>query len=249
MDPMTTAALIKTGGTIISGLLGGKKKRGPSPTDMIGYQSMADHQAFDDKMTLAAKYKIHPLTMLGVNTSGTFTAPVYEDRSDNMGQNIASAITKGASDYFTGKAAQEMEDLSLERARLENELLRTQITSVGRSPSTTVGATQAAIPQGDNSRVNVVPDEQIASDTKNPEVTAGKHPAYMTVQVAPDRYVRLPWSDEGWAEGLEGLPAPYAYGKMGEIFYKTHDSKTPGYWLAKKLKKIGKYPSKKWKGK
>jgi len=145
---MTTAALIKTGGTIISGLLGGKQKRGPSPTDMIGYQSMADHQAFDDKMTLANKYKIHPLTMLGVNTSGTFTAPVYESRSDNMGQNIASAITKGASDYFTGKAAQEMEDLSLERARLENELLRTQITSVGRSPSTTVGATQAAIPQG-----------------------------------------------------------------------------------------------------
>lgn len=126
MEPLTKAALINVGGSLIGGLLGGRKKLSYKDNWNAFRDSQEMQQiAFKNKMDLAKQYKINPLTMLGAQLPQV-TAPVYDSRS-NMGQNIASSLAKGASSYFTGKAQEELNKLALERAKLENELLRTQI--------------------------------------------------------------------------------------------------------------------------
>lgn len=132
LDPVTSAALIKTGGSLVSGLLGrsGKTSWKDKWATFQNDQEMQE-KALAQKFRLAKQYKIHPLTMLGANTP-QISSPVYQSKSDNMGQNAVRALTQGASSYFTGKANQEIENLQLERARLENDLLRSQITSINR---------------------------------------------------------------------------------------------------------------------
>lgn len=142
MDPLVTSALISTGGSLVSGLFGGDKKQKIDYEGAQRAQDTAQRNDFAIKMDLASKYNIHPLAMLGTS-SPSISAPVYESKSNNMGQNVASALAKGASDYYTGRANREVEALALERARLENDLLRSQITSINRSPSTTTSAPQA----------------------------------------------------------------------------------------------------------
>lgn len=128
MDPLVASTLISTGGKLVGGLFG--KKKGPSPEELARQERRNVSKMMDLKMQLAERHKIHPLTMLGAGLPQV-TSPVYtENSSDNMGQNIVEAVSSGASQYFSGKAQEEMNKLALERAGLENELLRSQITSI-----------------------------------------------------------------------------------------------------------------------
>jgi len=132
-DPVVTSALIKTGGSLIGSFFGGDDGPGFQTQLNDSLQSARKHRNryYGDIMYNAKKYKIHPLAMLGTNPPAA-SGPVYSGggSNSNMGQNITQALAKGASEVITGKANKEMNDLVLERAELENELLRSQITSI-----------------------------------------------------------------------------------------------------------------------
>jgi hypothetical protein len=70
---------------------------------------------------------LHPLTVIGMNPGAGISASYSGDPS-SMGQNIGRAAAAGINGYHEAK----LEKLALERAQLENDLLRSQITNVNR---------------------------------------------------------------------------------------------------------------------
>ncbi len=76
------------------------------------------------------KSGIHPLAGIGVplTTGGVSTHSGGEE--NNMGQNLARA----AASAIQGRADKQLEELTIERAKLENDLLRSQLTTVTRQP-------------------------------------------------------------------------------------------------------------------
>lgn len=83
---MSWGTAISAGLNLAGGLLGSK---GPSVGDLITGQKQADRRSFKTKMQLAKQYGIHPLTMLGVNTTAPTAHSVSSEPS--LGQNLAMA--------------------------------------------------------------------------------------------------------------------------------------------------------------
>lgn len=143
MDPLITSALVQTGGSLLSGLLGGKKKRGPSFQDQLAMNGMMIDNTMGSTMAAAEKHGVHPLYALGapLSPSINFTAG-GDDREPrmnrmagaaaDMGQNIGRAIyARGTPEEraFAKITAQQ----ALERGHLENELLKSQIAQIRTS--------------------------------------------------------------------------------------------------------------------
>ena len=87
-----------------------------------------------DTMLAAAEHKMHPLALLGMQTHSF--APVHIGSSDWQGamSNAGQAIGQAASHYSPSAVTQRKQDqamagLAMERAHLENQLLRTRIAS------------------------------------------------------------------------------------------------------------------------
>lgn len=106
------------------------------------------------------KAGIHPLAGIGLNpASGVqdyYRGGADEKSISDMGQNLSRAI--GAT--VPGAHEKQMQELAVERAQLENEMLKTQITNVG---------SQA----GDPPRVETLDDQNIASMHNDRGLTAG----------------------------------------------------------------------------
>ena len=190
---------------------------------------------------------IHPLAGItgGVNLGSGGTTSTIQDTS-NVGQNISRAAKSVQS--AAGRVYQrQMENLSIERAKLENELLRGQITKVhtqqvtpaiGQGNQYTVdgqGNAKAKTPKNalDN-RIDVLADEVISKSGKNPEMTAGLHSFYKKMQLGKDSYINMPSQGE-----LESYGIPYATIKSLELL-----AKIAGVELKKKVK-ITKHKGKK----
>jgi len=77
----------------------------------------------------AIKAGLHPLAALGVNPASGPSGTVVGDNgwAQNMGQNLGRAVEAGLS--TEDKTAVQVAQLGIERARLENELVKTQIAS------------------------------------------------------------------------------------------------------------------------
>jgi hypothetical protein len=118
--------------SIVSGITGlfGKKKKAPSTEDIARSQAHIQGELQKDQwevnMAMAKKHKIHPLVALGIQPNA---APVQQyDIGDIRGQNLERAARAGT----PGRADKEMQALALERAQLENDLLRSQISNVNK---------------------------------------------------------------------------------------------------------------------
>lgn len=85
---------------------------------------------FASTIKAANTYGVHPLVALGISpSSGGFN--LSQDVSSGMGQNIGRAVRSA----FSGsRQEQELADLAVERARLENDLLRSQISNINYQP-------------------------------------------------------------------------------------------------------------------
>lgn len=232
MDPLVTSSLISTGGSLLGGLFGGKKapKFQVQLNDSLTAQRMTANRAWDDVMHNAKKYKIHPLAALGANVQAS--APVFQagggDTSPSMGQNIVNSLASGASQYFMGKANEEMNKLALERAGLENELLRSQITSINNPQTAGSAYSNDQRVLSSSQKVLNLPDENIARKKDETGLTAGSEnppPAgkRFTVGNTPygEVYITLPASGQaddygevyGAIKGLEYLA------KRGYVHY------------------------------
>jgi hypothetical protein len=179
------------------------------------------------------KHKIHPLTLLGAGNV-PISHPVYEQKQ-NMGQNITNAVAQGTSAYFKGKEMDKLNQLTLERAQLENELLRSQITAIS-NPS------NAGTAYSNDQRVLNIADENVHRKHNETGLTAGSEnppPAgkRFTVGNTPygEIYITLPASGQadeygevyGAVKGLEYLA------KRGYVHYSRGS-----YKAMKKLKDL-----------
>lgn len=239
VDPITTAALVKGGATIASSLIpslfGGKKKKPLTAEDQAHIQGELQKDQWHVNMAMSKKYGIHPLAALGISptSSGVIPQSSY-DTGDISGQNLARAA--GAA--IKGFKAGALEKLALERAELQNDLLRaelTQMTNVGSQPG--------------DPQIVVNPDEKIHVSKSDPGLTAAsdkeKNPSpagkRLTVGETPygKVYITLPPSGQadeygelyGAVKGLEYLT------KRGYVHYANGTYKA-GKALRKKIKSI-----------
>lgn len=237
------SAWINAGATVASSLLGsvfsGGQKRGPSMQDQIGIQGDLTWDQLQTRHRFGEKYGIHPLVMMGINPSSGGLVPQNYSTPPSMGQNLGRAMAAGIQGYQQS----QLQKLAVERAKLENELLKTQITNVNKSPGT--APTQVASGIDGQGQYLVNPDENtsrkldergLTAGSKNPppagkRITVGSTPYGDVTMVAPpsgqfDEYGEL----YGSVKGIEYLA------KRGYVHYMRAGSKIIGK-LKKKQKR------------
>lgn len=187
----------------LSSVFGGKKK-GPTMQDQIDGQIQLQRKQFQQTMENADRYGIHRLVALGAMPSGGASFSIGGGDGGNwatdvadMGQGIGRAL-----DAFSGPEQRKAEDIltrqSVERADLENELLRSEI-ALKRSQ---IGP---AVPFG---AVNFSPDE-VTMGAKGFE--AGIPQANQRLMYNADGDTIRAMSPELSAAGLDDGPASWYY--------------------------------------
>jgi len=168
---------------------------------------------------------LHPLAVLG--SSGASFSPSFAAGSSSnlgaageaLGQLIDGQNTKRAEVATKTDTEKELENLSLERARLQNRLLEGQVQnewaalmgqpgtpsfpSPGNSPSTVVSP--AGFRSSTPGVVEAVPSKSISAHPKDRGVEAGDTPGFKRYNVTPSTSIELPNSQ--LSESLEGMGA------------------------------------------
>lgn len=121
------------------------------------------------KVEDAKKAGIHPLAALGAQTHSYQPATVGDSGVDllEMGQNISRAVQAGT-------VPSQLEELSLERAGLENELLRTQIQQARNPQLPSLGGGYDVPGAGD---VKIDPSESTSHAPGKIDQEAGHYPS------------------------------------------------------------------------
>jgi hypothetical protein len=222
----------------VKGLFGSKKKKKSIETiarEQAHIQGELQKDQWDVNMSKAREYGIHPLAALGIQPN---IAPIpTHDAGDIKGQNLersAQAIQGGRQD-------QALYDLALERAGLENDLLRSQISNVNR---------QAGDPPVHNSGYNTYADENVSRYSKDGGLTAGSAdpaPAAKKFKVGDTPYgpvhINLPPSGQAdeYGEIYGAIKGIEYMAKRGYVHYskftKKH-GKRIGQKLNRKLKSV-----------
>lgn len=175
--------LISAVGSLFGGLLG-KSSQEKANEQNIKLQKQFAQEGIQWKVADAVKAGVHPLYALGAQTTA-FSPSVVGDTAlpnalQNMGQDIGRAV--GARMTPEGKAAATIAALQVERAGLENDLLRSQIRAINAPGS----------PPG-------VP--VIGQDASDPLIMGGKeitrNPNFSDAQDFENRYGE--WTD--WTVG------------------------------------------------
>lgn len=200
VNPMIVAAGIQAGSQLVGGLMGkdnGKTQflrqldlqREAAQTNYAVQKEFAQH-GVRWKVDDAKAAGIHPLYALGASTNAA--SPVatgnYQDYSHNpmpqavanMGQDIGRAVNATRTQQERNQA--HLNSLTVERAGLENELLRSQIASINQQRNPAMPST-AHMGQGDIERL---PSQIVASDPFDVSRQAGSINSYQFT--APDRY-------------------------------------------------------------
>lgn len=196
--------LIKGAASLIGGLFG-KSSQEKANEQNIRLQKQFAQEGIQWKVADAVKAGVHPLYALGAQTTA-FQPTVVGDTAlpnalQNMGQDIGRAF--GAVQSSERKTAGVLSALAVERAGLENDLLRSQIRALS-APGTGPAV--------------------IAGNNANPLVAAGaelaRHPDWSDAQDFTNRYGELAdflfgppilakdmaASMPGWSDGPTGHP-------------------------------------------
>ncbi|AJK28226.1 hypothetical protein [Eel River basin pequenovirus] len=200
------------------------------------------------------KAGIHPLAGLGVPLSSPTSGftPVTGDISKDLGQNISRA-GKALQDIGNRTYQKKVEDLTLERMQLENDLLRGQKTTIHNATNPAIGhGTDYTVDGQGNSRVvgsegvDIKKHQVISKAKKDRGLAAGHPPAMVKYDLGSGQSIELPFSEEGPSESIENLPLGLKQLKTLEMYWKRHTkSKSPGHYMAKRTRKLKKKFSKK----
>lgn len=142
----------------------------------------------------AKRNNIHPLAALGVqpfNASATFM-PGNRPDLPALGQNIGRSI-QASMDRNQRAQVSALDQLTLEKSALENDLLRAQITKINQTnnpPFPTADNARSSVIAGQSSGVNIVPNDLTATD--KPHKDAGTLNSYSYMQNPDKSYTVLP---------------------------------------------------------
>lgn len=174
--------LISAGASLIGGLFGNQQKKEGQERE-IELQKEFAQNGLRWKVEDAQRAGIHPLAALG--SSGAQYSPVGLGDNDSaaigssIGQDLSGAInaTRTAPERASA-IGHKMEALGLERAGLENELLRAQILDITRprTPPFPMAGTDYNVPGQPGSGIKVAGQD------------VGFSPDWSNAQVAEDRY-------------------------------------------------------------
>lgn len=199
VDPMAVAAAISAAGNVAGSLLG--SKGGTQHVSADDYAT-AQKASIRGKIEAADKYGISRLYALGAPTISPAGQVVggngLGEALSGMGQDISRAVAAGATDV-----ERRIQQLTLEKAGLENDYLREQIASVRNR---TVRESAPPIP--------AVPG-MIPSKSADPQLTKGvnigvpipSNPYFSDAQSYEDRYGEL----GGSVLGLTNMVADPVY--------------------------------------
>jgi len=169
---------------------------------------------------------LHPLAALGTNTvsfqpsfvgdSGSGGSP-WGDVARNLGQNIGRAVA--ATQTQDERIATQ---LRLENMQLQNELLKSQITSINKpnNPPLPVGGSANFVPGQGDSGMLVKPSERTASQEGRPAQEAGWRP---DVSYSRTDTGLVPVIPQGLSESMED-------DTLGKIFWRIRNQVVPNLW-------------------
>lgn len=162
-------------GGVIGGLLGKKSDQ--------ELQKDFAKKGIQWRVADANKAGIHPLAALGANTISYSPVGVGSDLPA-LGESLGAGLDRAqAAAGTSGQRARQMEDLSLERAGLENDLLRSQIAQINRPH---VGPAMQSL-DGSDGTIKLVPPQQ----TPNMRLFGKDYktnPGFVDAQSVEDRY-------------------------------------------------------------
>lgn len=176
MDPILGSALISAGSNLVGSLLGGKNNH--AGRDQRQAISFANRSAVLDKVAAAKEAGISPLYALGAPTISASSAV------GDTGEPLGTTISKMGADVSRAVAAGQSQEerqltaLALEKAGLENELLRAQTSKVKADVLNSVPA---------------LPSEQVTPPQRTPQLKVGgswwkTHPGFSDAQAGTNRY-------------------------------------------------------------
>lgn len=188
MDPLIGSALVSGGASLLGGLFG-RKKSEPKP-DYEGQLKYIPRE-IQAKVQGAKAAGLHPLAAIGMSTS---QAPVIPGQT-STGSIVGDAIQAGAGGYAAAQQREynkQMGELGLEKARLENKWLETQIANSQMSL-----AKQSAIPYPESYRRARLTRDPVLSQTLNRAGQASQMGPRIPASVKADMTPRLGVDMEG----------------------------------------------------
>lgn len=202
MDPATAAAIGQAASSVIGGALDAFGVGSSDGPDHLRKRTrQANFAAIEGKMQAAKEFGISPLYALGAPTIspavsvGGSSGPSLGQTISNMGSDVSRAVAAGQTEV-----ERQLQALTLDKARLENEYLSAQIASVR---TRTVRESAPAIP-------GLIP-EKVAPPQRTTGVNIGvpidSNPYFSDAQSLEDRYGEL----GGSILGLGNLPADFGY--------------------------------------
>lgn len=229
-------AILGAAGSVLSSIMGNNAAE-KSADKQARLQKEFAQKGVQWKVADAVKAGLHPLAALGANTMSYSPISVGSSVPDlgAMGQEVGRSIeaTQNGSERATGKIGL----LQLERAGLENDLLRTQIASENARlraqlgpPMPTDGGSGQIIPGQGNSLIEskVVPPQLMKG--LNVGVGMNTNPHFSDAQSYEDRYGEV----GGSALGLGNIPADIIYNWLFKKRPSTlKGSRVPGRYQAK----------------
>lgn len=171
----------------VAGLAGGLLSRRSAESNYnknVDMQREFAQQGVRWKVEDAKKAGVHPLYALGANTQSFSPIAVQDGLGSsiaNMGQDISRAVSATQTAAERARSGARMGQLALERAELENELLRSQIAKTNSQlgppfPSNNSGVQAFPVSSGSvltRDLVELKPAEIMSSRSEAPWTTAG----------------------------------------------------------------------------
>ncbi len=230
-------------GSIASGFgLGGNSK---STNIFMARKNHEINQEYQERWMkrlphIAKKTRLHPLSLIGQNPVGSSVSFSGNNNAPDLasiGQGIDRALNAGRS-----KVDRQLDELAIEKAKLSNDYLRTQIAgsvqrlnSNAQNPSLP-SPSDGNIIEGQNAdNIRVVASESVSHKKGDKGQEAGSSPMWKKFYLDNDTYIKLPPG-----QSIDELGFPMSMLKSGELAYKNYQKYTPGYWLAKKWKNYNK---------
>lgn len=238
---MPIGALISAGASIAGGIMNRNAQNKAAKRNIAAQREFAQH-GIRWKVEDAKAAGLHPLAALGTQTNQFSPVSVgdYGNSISQAGQDIGRAIDSTRDKAERATADGTMRKLALERAGLENDLLRSQIaknTQAGQPPSRPlVGVESTLRGQGDSGSpiVKAEPFETHKVHPDRPHQEPGTGPDYGWVQTpngwakVPSKYVQERVSDmfvPSWQWSIRNLPttqdvpypAPHGYEWTGNM--------------------------------
>lgn len=214
MDPMTIAGAAAGAGQLLGGIGGLFGGGGAKYKDLKKpYTVYADQfgRVLDKQVAAYREQGFHPLLATGAAIGAPSVSTTVGDSGNRLSSmaDIGQGIGRAASAVATKEQRLQQEALSslaLERASLENDLLRAQITKIHAPRNPPAPGSSYSMPGQPASGVEIVPRE-ITSNTGAYEVGVG--PSHKLVDFADGRKVRV--ASDDLQQSIEDGPANWYY--------------------------------------